>query len=545
MTFATLKELYDHSISAYADNVVSTMYERESLTYAQFGERVSALQQTLLDAGLGAGDKVALLSSSMPNWAVCYFAVTTIGMVVVPILPGFSSDEFDMILTHSESKALLVSDRLYSKISKDILDSMLVVVRTKNLGVISRSGQQPRGEAAEPKPDDLAAIIYTSGTTSRSKGVMLSHKALANQVDEAYGMFPISEADRFLSILPISHTYECSVGMLFPFALGASVTYLDRPPTAAVLLPVMREVKPTIMLSVPLVIDKIYRSQVLSRFTKTRILAWLYSKPFVRRFVHKLAGKKLLKVFGGELRFFGIGGAKLDFTTEQFLIEAGFPYAVGYGLTETAPLLAGFGPFEGRPGSTGHAMDGVCLRIADANSNGEGEVQALTRSIMTGYYKNPDATSSAFTDDGWFRTNDSGYIDADGYLYIKGRLNSMLVGPSGENVYPEEIESVLNSLTYVSESLVTEQDGKLIALVRFDYDELQRKWSELKESLIHRGEKLSTDIDEIKADVLKYVNSKVSSFSKISKVEEQSEEFEKTPSMKIKRFLYKRNTPAK
>ncbi len=541
MTFNTLKEVYDYSVAAYADNVVSSMHERETLTYAMFAERVEALQKTLLEAGLSAGDKVALLSSSMPNWTVCYFAVTTMGMIVVPILPGFSGEEFGMIITHSESKALLVSDRLYSKVPKEVVNSLNVVVRTKNLGVIYRGGDFAPGTPAVPGPQDTAAIIYTSGTTSKPKGVMLSHRALAFQVEGAYSLFPINSGDRFLSILPMSHVYEGSVGMLYPFAYGASVTYMDRPPTAAALLPVMRDVKPTIMLSVPLVIDKIYRSQVLAKFTKGAVMRWLYGIGWVRKALHRIAGKKLMKVFGGELRFFGIGGAKLDAQTEQFLFEANFPYAIGYGLTETAPLLAGKVPFKHPVGSTGPKMDGVELRIADPNENGEGELQAKTPSALQGYYKNPEATAAAFTEDGWFRTNDSAVMDENGVVFIKGRMNSMLIGPSGENIYPEDIESVLNSHPYVSESIVTEEDGKLIALVRFDYDELQAKFSELKEYIKDKAELASKEFEEAADELRKFVNERVASFSRIAKVEEQGEDFEKTPSMKIKRFMYDRS----
>jgi len=339
----------------------------------------------------------------------------------------------------------------------------------------------------------------------------------------------------------MSHVYECSIGMLYPFALGATVTYMDRPPTASALLPVMRDAKPTIMLSVPLVIDKIYRSQVLAKFTKNPVVRWFYGFAPIRRGLHRIAGKKLMKVFGGELRFFGIGGAKLDPQTEQFLYEAKFPYAIGYGLTETAPLLAGKVPYKHALGSTGVRMKGVELRIADPNSTGEGELQAKTPSVMQGYYKNPEATAEAFTEDGWFRTKDSAIIDEQGTVFIKGRMNSMLIGPSGENIYPEDIESVLNSHTYVSESIVTEEDGKLIALVRFDYDQIQLKYQELKGYINDKTDQMARNLEEIADEVKKFVNERVASFSRIAKIEEQAEEFEKTPSMKIKRFKYDRS----
>jgi long-chain acyl-CoA synthetase len=534
----TLGEVYKNSIEKFADRVAFGMFEREQLTYREFGERAEQVQQMLLDAGLSAGDKVALLSSSMPNWPVCYFAVVSAGMIIVPILPGFSGPEFDKIITHSESKALLISDKLYTKLSKETLDAQNIVIRTKNLGVIHQKEGMSRGESKEPQPQDTAAIIYTSGTTSSPKGVMLSHAALTKHIDISYDTFPIGVDDVFLSILPLSHTYECSIGMIYPFAYGSSVVYLDRPPTTSTLIPAMKAIRPTLMLSVPLIMDKLFKTQVLAKFTKTAVWRWFYGKPFFRKILHGIAGKKLYKIFGGRMRFFGIGGAKLDWQTERFLLEGKFPYAIGYGLTETGPLLAGAAPAMVRLGSTGPAVMDVTLRLDDVNEAGEGEVVALSPCVMQGYFKNPEKTKEAFTEDGWFRTYDLGTISEDGYLSIKGRVNSMLVSSTGENIYPEEIESILNSLVYVNDSLVTEQHGKLIALVQFNYDELERKYYDMKENLVGK-------MEEIKKDVQNYVNSKVASFSKISHVEEQKEEFQKTPSMKIKRFLYthKHNEP--
>lgn len=532
---STLAEVYNNSIERFADRVSHSMYERESISFHEFGERASALQEMLFDAGLSAGDKVALLSSSMPNWPVCYFAVVSAGMIIVPILPGFAGEEFDQIILHSDSKALLVSDKLYSKLSKETLDAQNIVIRTKNLGIIhKKEGGCTRGLGKTPAPEDTAAIIYTSGTTSSPKGVMLSHGALAAQIDIAYDIFPITPDDVFLSILPLSHTYEGSIGMLYPFAKGAKVFYLDRPPTTSTLIPAMREIKPTIMLSVPLIMDKLYKTQVLARFTKTAVWRAFYSKNFFRKLLHRLAGRKLYKVFGGRMRFFGIGGAKLDGQTEQFLIDARFPYAIGYGMTEAGPLLAGAAPDMVRLGSTGPAVKGVVLDLMDVNEQGEGELIASSPSLMQGYYKNPEKTAAAFTGDGRLRTGDLATIADDGYVSIKGRLGSMLVSASGENIYPEEIESILNSLVYVSDSLVTEdQKGKLVALVQFNYDELERKYYGLRENLANK-------MEEIRRDVMNYVNARVANFSHISEVKEQKEEFAKTPSLKIKRFLYSR-----
>ena len=530
----TLAKIYKNSIEKYSGRVSHAMYERDSITYRQFDGLVEELQGTLLDAGLSAGDRVVLLSSNMPTWPVCYFAVVEMGMVVVPILPGFSGEEFDRIIEHSESKALLVSDKLYAKLSKETLDSLQIVIRTKNLGVIhtNHDADVKRGERSTPRPEDTAAIIYTSGTTSAPKGVMLSHGALAAQIEIGYDTFAVGPDDVFLSILPLSHTYECSIGMLYPFAYGATVYYIDRPPTVSTLLPALRDIRPTVMLSVPLIMDKLYKTQVLARFTTGAVWRWFYEKAFFRRLLHRLAGKKLYRLFGGRLRFFGIGGAKLDGRTEQFLMEAKFPYAIGYGLTETAPLLAGAAPDKVRLGTTGPAVKGVELRIDDPNADGDGELVAKTPCVMQGYFKNPEKTREAFTDDGWFRTGDLANIAPDGYVSIKGRLGSMLVSSSGENIYPEEIESILNSLVYVSDSLVTEDNkGKLIALVRFNYDELEHRYHVMRENLSHR-------MEEIRRELMSYVNGRVASFSRLSEVKEQTEDFEKTPSMKIKRFKY-------
>ncbi|MEG2492377.1 MAG: AMP-binding protein, partial [Alistipes sp.] len=438
MTVNTLYELVKNSVEKFASKIAYTMYEGDNVTFAEVGERISKVQELLLSAGLKEGDKVAILSSNMPNWGVCYLAVTSAGMVIVPILPDFSGEELDQIIAHSEAKALFVSDKLFAKLSKTTIDSLHVVIRTKNLGVIAQK-IHAKGSMAIPKPEDLAAIIYTSGTTSKPKGVMLTHYNLCTHIKICATIFPVDGDDVFLSVLPLSHTYECSIGMIYPFSMGTRVTYLDRPPTASVLMPALRGVRPTVMLIVPLVIEKIYRFQVLAKFNSNGFWRTLYKIGFMRRYLHRVAGKKLKKVFGGRLRFLGIGGAKLDVGAEQFMLEARFPYAIGYGLTETAPLIAGAAPSQVRLGSTGPTAPGVQLRLENINPDTkQGEIVAMTPCAMAGYYKNPEATKEVFTDDGWFRTGDLGYFDADGWLYIKGRLKNMIVGPSGENIYPEE-----------------------------------------------------------------------------------------------------------
>lgn len=533
--FNTLLEFYRHSIHAYSSNTCSSLYGGESLTYREFSERVESLIKTFTEAGLESGDKVALLSSNMPNWGVTYFAVTISGLVIVPILPEFSGTEIDRIILHSEAKALVASDKLYTKVSKEVLARLTLVIRSKNLGVIAQHKQENsrRSVLPDPKKEDLAAIIYTSGTTSRPKGVMLSHGNLCSELHMVSLLQPVYPNDVFLSILPLSHTYECSLGMLLPFMWGASVVYIDKAPTPAVLIPVLKAVRPTVMLSVPLIIEKIYRNKILPQLSSNFIFKRLYKKEWGRKWLHRVAGKKLMKLFGGRIRFFGIGGAKLDPDVEQFLYEARFPYAIGYGLTETAPVLAGVNPTMVRHQSTGPMLQGIEARLDNINpKSGEGEIVVKGPNVMMGYYKDPDATADSFTADGWFRTKDLGIFDKDGYLYIKGRLSNMILGPSGENIYPEEIENVINSHALVSDSLVQENSmGKLVAIVYFNKEELERKYHTMKEELGNR-------MEHVKKELIHYVNSKVNRFSRISEVIEKTNEFEKTPTYKIKRFLY-------
>lgn len=534
MKFETLKQIFTDSVKRFSKRTALSMFERESMTYGELGERTAYVSGLLTGAGVGAGDKVVLLSSSMPNWAVCYFAAVNSGMVIVPVMPEFSGAELDKIIAHSEAKALCVSDKLYTKLSEETISRMNIIIRTKNLAVISQTCYD-KAEATEPKGEDLAAIIYTSGTTSAPKGVMLTQQALATQVEICYTMQNVDENDVFLSILPLAHTYECSLGLLLPLSHGSQVVYMDRPPTASALMPAFKSVRPTIILSVPLIMEKIYRSQVKAKFTKSKFMSGLYSVGLIRKFFHYIAGKRLKKIFGGRLRFFGIGGAKVERETERFMREAGFPYAIGYGLTETAPLLYGAAPSQTRLQAVGLPGKYVEGKLIDVNpETGEGELVVKTPCVMKGYYKNPEATKEAFTEDGWFRTKDLCVFDKHGYLVIKGRANSMIVGSTGENIYPEEIESVINTHRLVTESIVVADKGLLVALVALDKEKLEEALEEFKDNV-------QVKYDELMKEIRDYVNTRVAKFARVSKVEEQKEGFEKTPSLKIKRFLYKRD----
>jgi long-chain acyl-CoA synthetase len=408
--------------------------------------------------------------------------------------------------------------------------------------LFSQEGASAYDPAALPsgnydvKEEDLASIIYTSGTTGRSKGVMLTHKNITFNAMKGRVIQPMDETDRFLSVLPLSHTYENTLGLVLPMLNGSCVYYLRKPPTPPVLLPAMAEIKPSVMLTVPLIMEKIYFNKILPAFRDKLILRFLYKIPFFRKILNKAAGKKLYATFGGNLKFYGIGGAKLNKSVERFLIEAKFPYAIGYGLTETAPLLAGANPSKSVFDSTGPAIEGIELIINNPDKKtGEGEIWVKGPNVMKGYYKEPEMTAEVLTPDGWLKTGDLGTLDSNNNLYIKGRLKNMILSSTGENIYPEEIESVINNFRFVVESLVIQQKGKLVALVHINMEELEKKYHLLKEDM-------SRQLDEKKEELLnelqEYVNSHVNKFSQIQKVVLQPVPFQKTATLKIKRFLY-------
>lgn len=543
MKLNTLYEVLQNSVKEFANRIAFSQWRGAEVSYEEVGSRVEKIQEMLVDADIQPGDRVAILSSSVPNWGIAYFAITSAGYVVVPIMPDFTSEDVDRIVEHSESKALFVSDKLFSKVSKKTAERLNIVVRTKNLGIISQNVKGGKGQMRIPQSDDLAAIIYTSGTTSQPKGVMLTHYNLCSQLTMIDKLYMVYKEDVFLSVLPLAHTYECTIGLILAFYHGAHVVYLDKAPTVSVLLPALREVRPTVMLTVPLIIEKIYRGAVLKKFTSNAFMASLYKVGFIRRMLHRMAGKKLKKTFGGRVRFFGIGGAKLDSTVEQFLLEAKFGYDIGYGLTETAPLLAGAVDGMVRLGSTGPLLEGVEGRIENPNEEGIGELVVKSPSQMIGYYKNEEATREVFTEDGWFRTGDLACFDKDGWLYIKGRLKNMILGPSGENIYPEDIESVLNQHVFISESLVTEQEGHLVALVYFDKEALEARYAELVDSWHQKKSEWEKFRDDMMKDIKEYVNARVNRNSRIAEVVEEEKEFVKTPSKKIRRFLYDKRVP--
>ena len=528
----TLGKLYDYSTRRFADNRISQVIDTgKEYTYKSFKQSCDNLSKRLTQFGIGASDKVAIFAQNMPEWSIAFFSIVPFGRIAIPILPESSANEVTNILNHSESKVLFVSKKLLPNVSQESLDKLTLVIDIETFEEIKKDDSKFTcdGKVAMPMPDDIATIIYTSGTTGNAKGVVLSHRNLSSCVASCFHAQPRNEKDRWLSILPMSHTLELTLGVLYPMYVGASVYYMSKPPVPALLLKAIKIVKPTTMLTVPLIIEKIYRSSILPTIKKSRVLSWMNTH--ANLLMCKIIGLKLKKTFGGKLTFFGIGGAKLDTEVETFLLRAGFPYAVGYGLTETSPLLTFTVGKTRTPGSIGHTMKGVSLRLNNINpETGEGEIVAKGPNVMLGYYKDPERTKKAFIEDGWFKTNDLACMDAKGRYYIKGRLSNMILGASGENIYPEEIEQVINGIEDVNESIIVPRNGKLVALVTFNENTID--WNQEGEDEFFRK------IEAYKAKILSIVNKNVNRTSKVSDVQILKEPFEKTATRKIRRFKY-------
>ena len=534
----TLAKLYEYATTVYSKKQYTQWYDTKEggYTYSSFKAKCDSLSKKLTQYGIGAGDKVAILSQSMPNWSVAFFSIVPFGRIAIPILPDSSENEVTNILEHSESKVIFVSQKLAGKVSKECRDRMTLVIDMDTFDVIQADETKFTcdGRAAIPTPEDIATIIYTSGTTGSAKGVVLSHRNLSANVITCYHACKRTDKDRWLSVLPMAHTLEMTLSMLYPMYCGATVYYLPKPPVASLLMKALKIVKPTTMLTVPLIIEKVYKGSVLPTIKKSRTLTWM--NEHMHGLMCRIIGMKLKKTFGGHISFYGIGGAKLDPEVEKFLLDAKFPYAIGYGLTETSPLL-GYAMHGWRAvGSFGYPVYNVRLKLHNVNpETGEGEIVAKGPNVMLGYYKDPVRTKSVFTEDGWFRTSDIAVKDEKGRYFIKGRNSNMILGPSGENIYPEEIENVINNVEGVSESIVVERDGKLVALVQPQENFIE--WDKDSE------DKLYEKLDAWKAKLLKVTNKNVSKASQVSSVEVMKEPFEKTATQKIRRFKYKESAP--
>ena len=521
-----------------------------TLTYAQLAENVAKVHLIFQQAGITPGDKVAVMGKNNANWVTTFLATVTYGAVIVPILQDFKANDAIHIVNHSESKLLFITDLIWENIDAEQVAELKAVISLNSMDmIISRLPMEqavdkitieelfvekyPNGFTREDvsyierSNAELASINYTSGTTGFSKGVMTPANALAGNVLFGLESKLVFSGCRHVAFLPLAHAYGCAFDFLACLAAGGHTYLIGRTPSAKILLKAFAEVKPTVILSVPLILEKIYKKMIQPQISKTPV-SWVLKVPLLDQVVLGKIREKLMNAFGGEFSQIIIGGAPLNAEVEAFLLRIKFPLTIGYGMTETAPLIS-FTPWtEFRSQSCGQVLKGYMdARIADANVEGVGEIQVRGEHVMAGYYKNEDATAQSFTEDGWLRTGDLGTMDADGFIYIKGRCKTMLLGPSGQNIYPEEIEAKINNMPYVLESLVLQKDDtRLVALVCPDFEAVD-------------ADKLTQErLEQVMEENRKLVNAELVAYEQINVVKLYTHEFEKTPKKSIKRFLY-------
>ena len=546
-----LIKIYEKSFRAHwSQDAVTDYGTSNTMTYSQLAENVAKLHLLFKQAGLCVGDKVAVMGKNNANWVTTFLATVTYGAVIVPILQDFKANDAIHIVNHSESKLLFITDLLWENIDAEQVADLNAVISLNTMDIlISRLPMEQSVDKmtieelfAEKYPNgfskenvvyvdrsnaELASINYTSGTTGFSKGVMTPANALAGNVLFGLRTKLVFPGCRHVAFLPLAHAYGCAFDFLACLAAGGHTYLIGRTPSAKILLKAFAEVKPTVILSVPLILEKIYRKMIQPQISTTPV-SWVLKMPLLDKVVLNKIREKLIAAFGGEFSQIIIGGAPLNAEVEAFLRRIKFPVTIGYGMTETAPLIS-FTPWtEFRSQSCGQVLAGLMeARIASPDADGVGEIQVRGEHVMAGYYKNEQATRDSFTEDGWLRTGDLGAIDKDGFIYIKGRCKTMLLGPSGQNIYPEEIEAKINNMPYVLESLVLQkEDARLVALVCPDFEAVDA------DSLTQ--EQLEVVMEENR----KLVNQQLAAYEQINIVKLYTHEFEKTPKKSIKRFLY-------
>ncbi|MGD9489159.1 MAG: AMP-binding protein [Calditrichaceae bacterium] len=549
----TLDLFFDKVVQKYSDRPSLALVGEKPITYAEFAHKVEQLKLYLTKIGLKKNDKIVILGNSTPNWAIAFMAVTTLGCVAVPVMDEFPEADIQNILKHSEATGIFISEYLFQSMDIPSITKMKVVLSLsdfmplpdkeehKNIWehiqnlpkkIIKSLEKDPDYKKAEIHENDLAEILYTSGTTGQSKGVMLTHKNLVSNLFEGPDLLGvIDDKSVVLTILPMAHAFGSTSAFLSIIYCGSSIYYLNQKPSPKVLMNAMQKVRPHIIGAVPLVFEKIYHKQVLPVITEKKVLKLLSASNLGRKLVYKLVGKKIKKAFGGRLKCAIIGGASLNREVEIFLRTGGIPYAAGYGLSECSPLVTFSSMATAKIESVGHAITGVKIKIVDPDPvTGIGEIYVSGPNVMKGYYKNDAETKKVFTGDGWFITGDRGYLDHDGFLFIKGRSKNVIIGSSGENIYPEVIENKLKESDYVEEALVYMLNNKLTARIYPDYNFMQN--SETEQAII------ANEIENILEKVKVETNAQLPSASRIQKVIEQTEPFLKTPTNKIKRAVY-------
>jgi len=551
----TIDLFFEKVLEKYPNNPSLSLVGEKPFSFSEFGERVQKLQATLKALGIRKGDKIVILGTSSPNWAIAFMAIMTMGAVAVPVLEGFPESDIEHIIRHSDAEGIFISNILHDTLNLK-LNQMKIVIRLDDFlvldpdskdnniwkkiiefpdKVIQAIGNELSGSPKyEIEEDDIAEILYTSGTTGHSKGVILTHKNLVSNIFEGPDLLKvITEKSVVLSILPMAHAFGSTSSFLSIIYCGASIVFMEKKPSPKVLLETMQLVKPTIFGSVPLVFEKIYQKRVLPTIAQNRLFKLLSKGKITKRLLNKIIGKKIKKLFGGKLDCVIIGGASFSPEVETFLIEGEIPYCCGYGLSECAPLVTFSSMETQKMGSPGHAVTDVEIKIMDADSkSGIGEICIKGPNVMKGYYKNEEATRKSFTKDGWLISGDKGYLDEDGFLFITGRSKNVIIGPSGENIYPEVIEAKLLESSFVEEVIVYKSDNHLVARILPDYTYIENFKNTSNEN------RIASNVVEILENVRRETNKNLPSFSQINKVVEQTSPFLTTPTNKIKRVEY-------
>jgi long-chain acyl-CoA synthetase len=544
-----LTEIIQNSIRKNWNITAMADYKGESLRYADVAERILKLHAIFDACDLKHGDKIALLGKNSANWGVSYLAAVTFGAVIVPILPDFKPNDAHHIVNHSDAALLLAADNLFEPLDETEMPEIKCALSLSGFAVISEkkpealiqiiesmndqfskrypNGLKPDDVVFEPVPNkELAVISYTSGTTGFTKGVMIPHNSLVANIIYANNNMPLQPGDSIVSFLPLAHAYGCAFEFLWPFTLGCHITFLTKTPSPQLILQAFKEIRPRLVLSVPLVIEKIYKKQLLPKISKGSMKT-LLKVPGLNSLIHKKIRQKLVDVFGGNFHEVVIGGAALNQEVELFFNKIKFPFSIGYGMTECGPLISYANWDKTKLGSAGKIVDSMEVTIDSPDPYKEvGEILVRGENLMLGYYKNPEATKAALDANGWLHTGDLGLIDKENFIFIKGRSKSMILGPSGQNIYPEEIEARLNNLSFVMESVVVDKDHKLVALVYPDYEAVD------KQGISEQG------LQEIMESHRKHLNKELPAYMNLSGIRIYPEEFEKTPKKSIKRFLY-------
>ncbi len=522
-------------------------FKEPGLTYKQITEKILRLHIFFSGTGIKEGDKIALVGRNSANWCIVYLATVTYGAVTVPILPDFKPEDLTNLINHSDAQLLFVDDKIFELLDNTKMPEIEGVVSVDTFKMITSVNEKVKGafEAIEGKysetypdlkPDDikfsditndkLAVISYTGGTTGFSKGVMITHNSLAANIRFAQNNMPLEPGDPLVSFLPLAHTYGCAFEFLFPFTYGCHITILSKTPSPQIIIQAFGEIKPRLILSVPLVIEKIFKKQLLPVINKPA-MKFMLAIPGINKILHKKIREKLTNTFGGRFHEIVIGGAAFNPEAEKFFRKIGFRFTVGYGMTECGPLISYASWDTTKLGASGRPVDTLEVTIDSSDPQKEiGEIILRGENVMTGYYKNEKATREIIDESGWMHTGDLGIMDEEGNIFIKGRSKTMLLGPSGKNIFPEEIEAVINNMDYIAESLVISEENKLVALIYPDYDAVKKDGIS--------DEHLVTILE----DTRKLVNERVPEYMVVNKFRIHPEEFAKTPKRSIKRFLY-------